>query len=114
MGVLACCCDSRHVSACADCCVLKLLQDGQEIELETGHIVRSFPTVHPIPSQVCVRMQGLQHLHWVSSCRMSHARTSVNMVPCNRPCFYGRGSANAAGLGGMSMPAAAMSTANVT
>eukprot|EP00882_Tetradesmus_deserticola_P015032 GHRQ01016003.1.p1 GENE.GHRQ01016003.1~~GHRQ01016003.1.p1 ORF type:complete len:317 (+),score=117.62 GHRQ01016003.1:365-1315(+) len=27
------------------------LKEGQEIELETGHIVRSFPTVHPIPSQ---------------------------------------------------------------
>jgi hypothetical protein len=48
-------------------CVLtvacRLLQEGQELELETGHIVRSFPTVHPIPSQVCVSMQGLQRGH---------------------------------------------------
>ncbi|WIA08912.1 hypothetical protein OEZ85_008330 [Tetradesmus obliquus] len=27
------------------------LTEGQEIELETGHIVRCFPTVHPVPSQ---------------------------------------------------------------
>lgn len=32
------------------CCA----QVGQEYELPTGHIVRPFPTVHPIPSQVCM------------------------------------------------------------
>lgn len=31
---------------------LVLLQEGQELELDTGHRVRPFPTVHPIPSQV--------------------------------------------------------------
>eukprot|EP00878_Enallax_costatus_P031452 GHUV01034397.1.p1 GENE.GHUV01034397.1~~GHUV01034397.1.p1 ORF type:complete len:214 (+),score=45.09 GHUV01034397.1:331-972(+) len=30
---------------------VKTLEEGQEIELESGHIVRPFPTVHPIPSQ---------------------------------------------------------------
>ncbi|KAF6239890.1 nuclear RNase Z [Scenedesmus sp. NREL 46B-D3] len=32
------------------------LKEGQEIELETGHIVRCFPTVHPIPSQVWLHL----------------------------------------------------------
>eukprot|EP00775_Hariotina_reticulata_P010313 gene10313-10472_t len=27
------------------------LQEGQELELDTGHIVRPFATVHPVPSQ---------------------------------------------------------------
>lgn len=34
------------------CVCLMLLQEGQELELETGHIVRPFSTVHPVPSQV--------------------------------------------------------------
>jgi hypothetical protein len=34
-----------------------LVQEGQELELDTGHIVRPFPTVHPVPSQV----KGLSH-----------------------------------------------------
>jgi len=32
--------------------VVVVVQEGQELELDTGHIVRSFPTVHPVPSQV--------------------------------------------------------------
>ncbi len=31
------------------------MQAGQEYELPTGHIVRPFPTVHTIPSQVLLK-----------------------------------------------------------